>query len=275
MAIITLCSASGSPGVTTTALGLALSWTRPVILVEADPTGGSGLLAGYLRGTTTPPDSLIDLALAHREGTLEAAVPQVMMPLPGTSVMLIPGTRSHEQARSLVALWQPLTEVLRGLERTGQDVIVDAGRLGLMGFPEPLMFGSDLTLLLTRSDLVSLSGAHSWAASLREDFAGVGVASSLGVAMVGQGDPYGPREVARVLEVPVVATLAWEPGIAEVLSRGSDPPRPGVLHRLAGRSQVEESGLWRSLRAARTAIEDTITGNRARLDPGPIRRRQG
>lgn len=74
MAIITLCSASGSPGVTTTALGLALSWTRPVILVEADPTGGSALLAGYLRGTTTPPDSLIDLALAHREGTLEAAV---------------------------------------------------------------------------------------------------------------------------------------------------------------------------------------------------------
>ena len=38
MAIITLCSASGSPGVTTTALGLALSWTRPVILVEADAT---------------------------------------------------------------------------------------------------------------------------------------------------------------------------------------------------------------------------------------------
>ena len=50
MAVIALTSASGSPGVTTTALGLALSWPRPVLLVEADPTGASGLLAGYFRG---------------------------------------------------------------------------------------------------------------------------------------------------------------------------------------------------------------------------------
>ena len=42
MAVIALASASGSPGVTTTALGLALLWPRPVLLVEADPTGGSG-----------------------------------------------------------------------------------------------------------------------------------------------------------------------------------------------------------------------------------------
>ena len=41
MAVIALTSASGSPGVTTTALGLALLWPRPVLLVEADPTGGS------------------------------------------------------------------------------------------------------------------------------------------------------------------------------------------------------------------------------------------
>jgi hypothetical protein len=51
MAVIALASASGSPGVTTTALGLALLWPRPVLLIEADPTGGSGLLAGYFRGT--------------------------------------------------------------------------------------------------------------------------------------------------------------------------------------------------------------------------------
>ena len=51
MAVVALASASGSPGVTTTALGLALLWPRPVLLVEADPTGGSGLLAGYFRGT--------------------------------------------------------------------------------------------------------------------------------------------------------------------------------------------------------------------------------
>lgn len=36
MAIVALVSASGSPGVTATALGLALLWPRPVMLVEAD-----------------------------------------------------------------------------------------------------------------------------------------------------------------------------------------------------------------------------------------------
>ncbi len=41
--IITLVSASGAPGVTTTAIGLAVRWPRPVVLVEADPKGGSGI----------------------------------------------------------------------------------------------------------------------------------------------------------------------------------------------------------------------------------------
>jgi Mrp family chromosome partitioning ATPase len=46
MSVIVLTSASGSPGVSTTAVGLALSWPGPVLLVEADPTGGSAVLAG-------------------------------------------------------------------------------------------------------------------------------------------------------------------------------------------------------------------------------------
>ena len=53
MAVIVLASASGSPGVTTTALGLALLWPRPVVLVDADPVGRFGdsgrLLAGHGR----------------------------------------------------------------------------------------------------------------------------------------------------------------------------------------------------------------------------------
>ena len=69
MALIVLTSASGSPGVTTTALGLALTWPRPVLLVEADPTGGSGDAGRVLPRPDRPdPDSLIDLAFAHRDG---------------------------------------------------------------------------------------------------------------------------------------------------------------------------------------------------------------
>ena len=36
MAIIVLTSAGGSPGVTSTALGLSLTWPRPVLLADCD-----------------------------------------------------------------------------------------------------------------------------------------------------------------------------------------------------------------------------------------------
>lgn len=45
MAVITVTSANGAPGVTTTALALALAWPRPCLLVEADVAGGSSILA--------------------------------------------------------------------------------------------------------------------------------------------------------------------------------------------------------------------------------------
>jgi hypothetical protein len=50
MAVFCCVSASGSPGVTSTVLGMALCWPRPVLVVEADPTAGSAILAGRFRG---------------------------------------------------------------------------------------------------------------------------------------------------------------------------------------------------------------------------------
>ena len=130
MAIITLTSASGSPGVTTTALGLALVWPRPVLLVEADPTGGSALLAGYWRGQLDHV-GLLDLVLAERHGLLADALPRMQLAIGGSDASVLVGTKSHEQAGSLARLWDPLLGVLQ--ELPGQDVIVDAGRLGLDG----------------------------------------------------------------------------------------------------------------------------------------------
>ena len=39
MALIAFTAAGGSPGVSTLTVGLGLGWPRPVVLVEADPTG--------------------------------------------------------------------------------------------------------------------------------------------------------------------------------------------------------------------------------------------
>ena len=260
MALIVLTSASGSPGLTTSAVGLALTWPRPALLVEADPTGGSSILAGYLRGQTAPTASLIDLALAHRHGQLEQAIPEATVRIDGTSAALLPGTRSHMQAPSLVSLWEPFATALKTLERTGQDVIVDAGRLGLEGSPEPLVYAADLCLVTMRSDLVSLSGARSWAQTLRAGFERVGGSASLGLLMVGEGDPYSAREVRKVLQIPVIASLAWDPAAAQVFGRGAKAPR-----------KFDTSPLVRSLSAARDAIESTVDANRAEIAGQPAR----
>lgn len=254
MALIVLTSASGSPGVTASAVGLALSWPRPVLLVEADPTGGSSVLAGYLRGQTAPTASLIDLALAHRHGQMEQTIPEVAVRIEGAPASLLPGTRSHTQAPSLVPLWEPLAAALKGLERTGQDVIVDAGRLGLHGHPEPLLYAADLCLLVVRSDLVSLAGARSWAETLRGGFERVGGSASLAVLMVGEGDPYSRREVHKVLQAPVIASLAADSKAAQVFARGATAPR-----------KFDTSPLVRSLSAARDAIERAVAANRDEL----------
>lgn len=255
MALMVLTSASGSPGVTTTALGLALCWPRPSLLVEADPSGGSGILAGYFHGDVAPVGGLIDLALAHRDGALDDAIAAATMPIPGTAVQLLPGIRGHTQARSMIPLWQPLTGALQALERTGQDVIVDAGRLGLTGCPEPLIHGADLTLLLTRTTLPALAGARSWAQSLREQFERHGAGPNLGVLLVGDGQPYRAREVAKVLQIPVTAVLAWDESAAAVFSRGATAPK-----------RFASSALLRGLRAAAAAIQAVLATNRADLD---------
>lgn len=248
MAVIALTSSSGSPGVTTTAVGLALSWPRPVLLVEADPTGGSGMLAGYFRGTREYDVGLIELALSPAAPA--EALRDVVRPLDDAHAWFVAGTRSPAQAAGLVRLWAPLAEALADLDELGQDVIVDAGRLGLVGSPEPLLAGADLTLLVTRSTLPALASARAWASGVRRD----GLWRLPGVLLVGEGQPYGQREVAKVLDLPVIATLADAPEAAAVFYRGTPPPR-----------NFESVPLVRSLRAAVAAVQASVARSRIEL----------
>jgi hypothetical protein len=246
VAVIALTSASGSPGVTTTALGLALSWPRPVLLVEADPTGGSGILAGYFRGARYYETGLVEVALSALG--IADALAHAACPVHGTQVRFVAGTRSHTQAAALRDLWEPLAEALADLEETGQDAVVDAGRLGLRGSAEPLLARADLTLLLTRSTLPALAGARSWAESLRLE----ATLSHVGVLLVGEGQPYRAGEVSKVLELPVVAALADDPNAAAVYHRGAPPPK-----------RFETSPLTRSLQATVQAIQAHLARERA------------
>lgn len=252
MAVISLASASGSPGVTTTALGLSLLWPRPVLLVEADPTGGSALLAGYFRGTREYDVGLIELALTATD--LRESLAEVARPIENTNVTYVAGTRSHTQSAALRDVWQPLIEALQELESTGQDVIVDAGRLGLAGSPEPLLADADLTLLVTRTTLPALSALRSWADTLRR---GSVESQQPGVLLIGDGQPYGAREVGSVLDLPVISTLADDPESAAVLHRGATAP-----------DRFNTGPFTRSVSAAIASIHSCISRRRAELMEG-------
>lgn len=252
MAVIALASASGSPGVTTTALGLALLWPRPVLLVEADPTGGSGLLAGYFRGTREYDAGLIELALTANN--LSDALADVTRPIEGTQASFVAGTRSHTQASALRDLWAPLAEALGELESTGQDVIVDAGRLGLNGSPESLLDGADLALLVSRTTLPALSALRPWADAFQRPPLDWHQAEIL---LVGEGQPYGAREVATVVDLPVVASLPDDPQSAAVFSRGAAPPK-----------RFDSGPLVRGINAAIASIHSTIIRRRNDLLEG-------
>jgi hypothetical protein len=219
MAVIALTAASGSPGVTTTAVGLAFCWPRPVFLIEADPTGGSGILAGFLKGTTTYDGGLVELALSPLD--VADVLREFVRPL-SPQVSLVAGTRTHAQAAALRDVWEPLAVALAGLEASGQDVIVDAGRLGLVGSPDPLLESADAALLLTRTNLPAISAARSWAESVRPPATGW---RHPGLLLVGEGKPYRDTEVSKALGMPVVADLPDDPEAAAVYHRGASPPR--------------------------------------------------
>lgn len=250
--MVTLVSASGAPGVTTTAVALAVRWPRPVIVVEADPKGGSAILAGYFQGQLDQP-GLIELVMAQRAGVVADALPRLLLPVEGTQASILVGTRSHEQAAGLAALWPPLVEALRDVDEAATDVIVDAGRLGAPGWPQPLVSDSDVCLLVMESDLPSLAANRSWAASLAaEERPGHAVR----ILLVGPGEPYRAGEVRRALSLPVLAGIDRDPVLARVFSHGDDLPVPPWWRggtRMAT-AAFRASGYVRSLEAATEAI---------------------
>lgn len=253
MAVIVICSASGAPGVSTSAIGLAMAWPRPCLLLEADPTGLSAVSAGPMKQVNpTHIPSVFDLAVHHRQtGTLPPLL-DTALTVPGTQVKLIAGIRTHAQATAVADVWLPIIEQLHGFDAAGTDVIVDLGRLGLAGSPRPLLQAADLILLTTRSTLPALIPPTSWAASLTEL---VGPDSGrLGLLLIGAGHPYTGKEIAAQVQIPLIADLPLDPTAAEVFHLGAP----------AGR-RFDRSALSKALPAAAAAIRGHVEASRHRL----------
>lgn len=249
MSVISLLGAKGAPGVTTTALGLALTWPRPCLLVEADVSGSSSILAGHLRGVRSHDRSVLDLLIAHRRGGLDAALHDCAIPLGENGrAAFVPALSARGQAPALSSFWPVLLGRLRDLEEAGTDVLVDTGRIGDDGFPLPLVLGSNAALLLTRSDLPALAATRSAVVQLHEALETAGVTNDLlHLLVVGEGQPYGTREITRTVGAPSIGSLPWAPKDARVFSHGGPPPR-----------RFARSSFLASLHNTGTAVRDGI-----------------
>lgn len=253
MALLTLASATGSPGVTTTALGLALAWPGDVLLVDADRAPAQAVEAGYLRGVEIAGRGMAGLADAHRRhGDLaeEVGLQCVdLLPAGGTpdavERLFLPGFASAGAPLPFAPVWSPLAQALRRRGDQGRDVVVDAGRIGPDGLPPALVAESELVLVCVRSNLRALAALRLHLPTLVQQVDALGSGVELGLLVIGAGRPYGAAEISRQFDLPVRQEVAWDPRAAAVLSDGEAAPHgfsTGALrrsHRAAAQSLAE------------------------------------
>jgi MinD-like ATPase involved in chromosome partitioning or flagellar assembly len=210
MSLFCLCSAHGSPGVTTTALALAGVWPeeRRCLLVEADPFGG--VIAARFGLKDTP--GLASLASVARRGLDTEVVWRHAQQLPGGLPVLV-GPPSAEQAHAVL---RDFTKVLADwcAAEGALDVIVDCGRIAPGSPVYELMVQAERVLVLTRPSPDQLRPAAHQVRTLDAS------AIQAGLLLVGD-TPYGPVEVAAALGVDVAGTVAFEARAAEALTSGT------------------------------------------------------
>lgn len=253
MAILTLVSGTGAPGVTTTALGLALWWPRDVVLVDADPFAARTVEAGFLRGAAMGAEGLSRVARAHRERRdLTAEMWGCLIPLTtevSPSRRFLPGFAAPGASEIFAPVWPDLAGALASLEAAGFDVIVDAGRAAAQ-VASPLLRESTSVILVCQSSLRSLAGVGPHLGALTDRVESEAPGSSVGLVVVGPGRPYQASEIAAQFKTPVVAELAWDPRGAEVLSDGMNEPRHFERSALARSWQAAASTLSAGLRTS-------------------------
>jgi hypothetical protein len=250
--LIALCSVKGAPGVTTSALALALSWPRPVVLAELDPAGGD-VLAGYGRGELSA-GGLAHLELAARRGGMARHLDTQLLRLDAKGhARLLPGLADPASAGYVD--WARLAAVLASVEDGAVDVIADCGRLRAEHFPAAVIGRAAAVVVATGSTLRAVRATTQAITELRERDGRTGMLATL---VIGPGEPYGEREISEALGVPAIGALPRDPKAAAVLSDGAPASR-----------LFAQSALLRAARTVGTRLVAFAAVHDSRLTPPP------
>jgi hypothetical protein len=203
--LIVCASASGSPGVSTVAVGLAAGWPQPgALLLEADPSGG--VLAARFGLAQQP--GLASLAAVARHGGVIGTVGEHMQRLPlGVDVVVAPGSADITTG-SVGVLARHADTALRDIAPV---IVADAGRLYPGSPATGLLAAADAVVLVATPVTECLDHLDARMTAVRE----VVEAGRLGLVLSGKG-PYSATEVAARLAVPVWAELPrdrWGAGV--------------------------------------------------------------
>ena len=255
MALLILTSASGSPGVTTLGVGLALTWPRSVLLADCDPGAHQSVLAGYLAGRSAGGKGLLRVAEAHRDRRpLREVVLDQCEPLAddhGYRRLFLPGFTKPGSASHFGGVWTDLAETFDRLSDVGYDVIVDAGRLGSAGLPVPLVEHAAQTCLVLRSNLRAVMAARVHLATLRDHPRLSETGGGLGLIIVGESEPYSRSEITKALGVSTLGVVANDHRAAAHLSDGK--PRPRKFNRSALSTSLSDLAATLAARLERSA----------------------
>lgn len=251
--IIALTSISGSPGVTTTALGLCQQWTEPTLLVDVDHH--QSILAGYLQARVPAEPGLPRLAMASHlsQSALEEAFWETSIPLPEDLPtrrrLLLRGPAAPWERSAVDRRWGTLAPSLAHLSaNSGLDVIMDLGRLqapatrsaSALVSPQ-LLEHIDLLVVMMHPTLPAVAAARTLVDGLREATNLVGAMDRFGLVLSSPPrrrglplvDSFTPREISKALRVPVLGSVVHDPAAAAVLSHGMPKPRRWDSGRLA------------------------------------------
>ena len=221
--LIGVLSTNASPGVSTTAMAMGAVWPSPVVVVDADPSGGDILAAAGAVVEADREHNLLELMRLGRQGQIPQVLESQIAVLP-TGVPVVAGLAHPGQAGGVA--WRDLAEGLRAV--THRDVLVDLGRWGVPYAPAPVLWACDLLLLVVRTQLRGLRRAQRIVPLILKDLdrhnPGGG---SLGLMVVNDHGPYAVADIVRSanLNVAVFGELPWDARTAAVFSEGATPGR--------------------------------------------------
>ncbi len=226
MTIVSFLSLKGAPGVTTLACLVGASWPadRPVLVVEADPSGGD--LAPRFGLSSKSGWSSLATAARRGDGAGGGLLPHVQA-LPGGLEVLV-GTEPATAAG--LRSWEGLAPFLDA-DGSHPDVLVDLGRWTPADrVAEEWLRRSDHVVVVAWSEVASVLRVGERAALLAERSG-----APVGLAVVTYG-PLDGADIERFTGVPVLAELPFDPVAASVASGRDRAGRRLARSRLAAAS---------------------------------------